>query len=187
MNQIDEIKPIVPYRPNLPILGGLILFTVILGTTRLGYIPVPTEAIHATSMHLPTIVASVVEGWPAGMIVGMVFGITSMYMAGSPMSSDPLVAMVPRLLVGLTPYLAYILLSRFNEYVRLAVAAVVGTLTNTVGFLGMSVILGYLNWDTALYIAWVHGLPECVVAIVITIPAVFLMRRVKVFLTQFTQ
>ncbi len=169
-------------RNCLPIIGGLILFSVILGTTKLGFIPVPTEAKHATTMHLPTIVASLLEGWPVGIIVGTVFGITSMYSAGSPLAQDPLVALVPRMLVGFTPYFVYIGLKGYNDYVRLGMSAVVGTLTNTVFFLGMAVVQGFLGVDQAISIALVHGLPEAMVAIIIVIPAVLILRRGRAFI-----
>lgn len=178
--------PLSERKPNLPIVGSLILFTVILGTTQIGYIPVPTAAKHATTMHLPTIVASLLEGWPIGMVVGAVFGITSMYMAGAPMMSDPLIALAPRMLVGLTPYLAYIWMRGSNEYVRLGVAAVLGTLTNTVFVLGMAVFKGFLEPGVALNIAFVHGLPEVLVAIIIVIPAVLALRKAQAYLDNMT-
>lgn len=172
---------------NLPIIGGLILFSVILGTTDIGYIPVPTAAKHATTMHLPTIVASLLEGWPIGMVVGAVFGITSMYMAGSPMVQDPLVAIVPRMLVGLTPYFTYLLLKSCNDYLRLGIAAVVGTLTNTVFVLGIAVVSGYLDLGKALNVALVHGLPEAIVAVLIVIPAVIVLRKARTFFDRLGQ
>lgn len=167
---------------SLPIIGGLILFSVILGTTKLGFIPVPTEAKHATTMHLPTIIASLVEGWPIGLVLGAIFGITSMYSAGSPMAQDPMIAIVPRLLVGITPYLVYIMMRRRNEYLRLGLAAVVGTFTNTILFLGLAVIKGFMPLDKAVSVGLTHGVPEAAVAVLITIPAVFMLRRAKSFL-----
>lgn len=182
-NQDDRSRAGRP--PSLPIIGGLILFSVILGTTRLGFIPVPTEVKYATAMHLPTIIASLLEGWPAGMVVGTVFGITSMYTSGSPMAQDPIVAMVPRMLIGLTPYVSYVLLRGSNEYVRLGVAAVVGTLTNTCLFLGMAVTKGYLDADVAFSIAIKHGLPESTLAVVIVIPGVLALRKVQAWLDMY--
>lgn len=169
---------------SLPIIGGLILFSVILGTTNLGYIPVPTEARNATTMHLPTIVASLLEGWPVGMVVGMVFGITSMYMGSSAMSQDPLIALMPRVLIGFTPFFTYMLLKGYNDYLRIGSAAVVGTLTNTFLFLGMAVLRGFLPLDKAVNIALIHGLPEALVAVVIVIPAVKVLRKTRSFLNK---
>lgn len=171
---------------NLPLVGCLILFTVILGTTDLGYIPVPTAAKHATTMHLPTIVASLLEGWPIGMVVGAIFGITSMYNAGTPMMQDPLVALVPRMLVGLTPYLFYVWMRGSNEYLRLGLAAVIGTMTNTVFVLGMGVIQGFLEFDVAVNIALVHGIPEVITAVIIVIPAVVFLRKLQAYLDGLT-
>lgn len=184
-NRDRLIKPLVPQTPNLPIIGGLILFTVILGTTDLGYIPVPTEAKSATTMHLPTIVTSLLEGWPAGMVVGAIFGMTSMYSGQTVMSSDPLVALLPRILVGLTPFLTYNLMRHRHDYLRIGVAAVVGTMTNTVGFLSVSVMQGYMKPEVALSIALKHGIPESVVAVVICIPAVIALRRAQAYLRKY--
>lgn len=166
---------------SLPIIGGLILFSVILGTTGLGFIPVPTDAKYATTMHLPTIVASLLEGWPVGMIVGTMFGITSMYTGGSPMAQDPLVALIPRMLVGVTPYFVYMGLKGKSDYVRLGVSAVIGTLTNTFLFLGMAVMRGFMELDQAINIALVHGVPEVLVAVIIVIPAVVILRKARSF------
>lgn len=171
---------------SLPIIGGLILFTVVLGTTQLGFIPVPTVAKHATTMHLPTIIASLLEGWPIGMVVGAIFGVTSMYMSGAPMIQDPLVALIPRILVGITPYFIYLRMRNSNEYVRLAVAAIGGTLTNTVTLLSMAVVLEYITIDKALYVAWVHGIPESLIAVLIVVPAVLLLKKMKFFLDRLT-
>lgn len=171
---------------SLPLVGGLILFSVVLGTTDLGYIEVPTEARYATTMHLPTIVASLLEGWPAGFVVGLVFGMTSMFSSGSPMAQDPIVALVPRVLVGLTPYLTYRGLSGYHDWIRLGCAAVVGTLTNTCLFLGFSVVRGFMPIDSALGIALTHGLPEVVLAVVIVIPAVIILRRVERYLNNYS-
>ncbi|QJB57785.1 ECF transporter S component [Pseudodesulfovibrio sp. zrk46] len=185
MSFSDETKSSHSHMVNLPIVGGLILFTVFLGTTDLGFIPVPTQVKYATSMHLPTILASLLEGWPAGMIVGTVFGLTSMFTSGTPMASDPFVALLPRMFVGLTPYVVYLCLRDYNDYVRLGVAAVTGTLTNTMGFLGMATFLGYMQPEVALSIAVVHGLPECIVAVIIVIPGMFVMRRAQDYLQGF--
>jgi uncharacterized membrane protein len=165
--------------PNLPIIGGFILLTLILGITRLGFIPVPTEAKFATIMHLPTIIICLVEGWLAGMIVGTVFGLTSMYTATTSMGSDFMVSMVPRMLIGMTTYAAYMATKGSTEYFRLGVGAIVGTLTNTIFYLVFSVILGYLEVSVAFNIGLTHGLPEVIVAIIIVIPSVLLVRTIR--------
>ena len=174
-------------RMCLPLVGGLILFSVVLGTTSLGFVPVPTEVKHVTTMHLPTIIASLLEGTPVGMFVGAVFGVTSMYMAGSPMVQDPFVAILPRIMVGVTPYLIYKVTAGRNEHLRVGLAAVGGTLTNTILVLGMGVIRGYITMETALSVAVYHGGPEVLIAILIVIPAMIVLRKAKKFLNGFTQ
>lgn len=165
---------------SVRITGLLILFSVILGTTDIGFIPVPTEARYATTMHLPTILASLSEGWPIGLVVGAVFGLTSMYASISPITEDPIIAIIPRLLVGVTPFLTYYYLRNAHEYVRLAMGAVVGTLTNTVLFLGLAVARGFLHSEQAMEIGLVHGVPEIIVAVLIVVPGVLLLRKLKI-------
>lgn len=184
MKKRNNDEPQQVRQPSLPIIGGLILFTLILGVTKFGFIPVPTEAKVATIMHLPTILASLLEGWPAGVVVGTVFGLTSMYIPGTPMGQDPLVALVPRMIIGVTPYLTYMLMRHSRQYVRWAVAAAVGTLTNTCGYLVMAVVQGYLTPKVALGVAIKHGIPEVLLAVVMVIPMMIIMRKAQTFLAK---
>ena len=58
------------------LLGG---FTAVLGMTPLGFIPVgPTRA---TIMHLPVIIGAIMEGPIVGGLVGLIFGLFSMFQA----------------------------------------------------------------------------------------------------------
>lgn len=185
MNGVSREPSFSFRKPSLPIIGCLILVSVVLGTTDVGYIAVPTIAGHVTTMHLPTIVASLVEGWPVGMVVGVIFGMTSIYMSGAAMMSDPLVALLPRILVGLTPYLCYVAMRGYHEYVRLALSAIVGSLTNTIGVLGLAYVFGYMEPLAALNVGMVHGLPESVVAGIVVVPAVVLLRKARSFFDNF--
>lgn len=160
-------------------VGCMMLFSVALGTSDLGFIPVPTAAGRATTMHLPTIIASVIVGWPAGMVVGFIFGVTSMLTAPTALFKDPIVAVLPRLFVGLTPYFIYIWLKNRNTMLALAAAAAVGTMTNTVLVLGAAVVRGYIQLSDVPDIVIKHGLPEIVVAIVIILPVAALCRRLR--------
>jgi uncharacterized membrane protein len=53
-----------------------------------------------------------------------------------------------------------------------AAAAVAGTLTNTVGVLSLMVALGFIPAGAAFVIGATHGLPEVLLAVVITVPVV---------------
>lgn len=134
------------------LLGGLsIAMGMIPG---LGFIPAPTPAGSITIMHLPTVLGGIVGGPGVGAVVGSIFGVMSFLRAGSPMFADPLVAILPRILIGVAAGYAYRWLSRFGQTPALAGAGLVGTLTNTTLVLGMGVLRGYLNalaaWTTAI-------------------------------------
>jgi uncharacterized membrane protein len=152
---------------------------MLLGWTRLGFIPVPTAAGNATIMHVPAIIGGVMEGWIVGAIVGTLFGIFSFINAVVPMFKDPLVAILPRIFIGITAAGAFFALRRFHILVALVAAATVGTLTNTLGVLGMAVIRGYMPLNVAIVVAVTHGIPEIVVASIITLAVVVAWRRVE--------
>ena len=83
--------------------------------------------------------------------------------AANPLFKDPLIAILPRILIGLAAYVSY----RITENV--AVAAVLGTAVNTIGVMGLAVLRGYIAAPVALGVALTHGLPEVFVAVAITL------------------
>jgi len=174
--------------------------SIVLQLTPLGFIVLPFSPVRATIMHIPVIIAAIVEGPAAGILVGLIFGGFSMYNAAvSPVSPisvvflDPLVAILPRLLIGVTSYYAYIaiknaLTQSFGHKVAAVsasgFAAVIGTLTNTIGVLSMIYFRHVAEFAEALGIATetagativgiglTQGLPEMIVALLIVIPVV---------------
>lgn len=164
---------------RIVIAGVLAAISILLGSTRLGFIPVPTAAGNATIMHVPAIIGGILEGWLVGGIISTIFGLFSFINATVPMFKDPLVAVVPRIFIGITAYFSYAALKRINEYLALIVAAVVGTLTNTILVLGMAVVRGYMAGGVAATVAVTHGLPEAVVAAIITVAVVVAWKRIE--------
>jgi uncharacterized membrane protein len=148
------------------ILGAI---AILLGVTGLGFIPVPTPAAHATIMHVPAIIGGVVEGPAVGAIVGFIFGLFSFLRATTPLFADPLVAILPRIFIGITAFLVYVPLRKVNEALALVVAAVVGTATNTILVLGMATVRGYLPGNVSVALGITHGVPEIVVAAIIVL------------------
>jgi uncharacterized membrane protein len=152
---------------SIVVIGMLGAITIVLGATGLGLIPVPTPAGRATILHVPVILAGILEGPVVGALVGLIFGLYSFISAPSALAADPLVSVVPRLFIGVVAYYVF-KLGRKNIYLGSALAAIAGTLTNTVGFLGMAVIRGYLpSWHVALGLATLHGIPEIIVAVIL--------------------
>lgn len=124
----------------------LCAFTMVLALTPLGLIPI-NPAVSVTIIHIPVIIAAIVIGPTSGMIVGLVFGIFSMINATvnpgllSPAFLNPLVAVVPRVLIGLVAGYTYIWMTKLMKKdlspIAIGTTAVVGTLTNTVGVFSM--------------------------------------------------
>ena len=108
---------------------------------------------------IPVLVAGQLRGVKTGVIVGRVFGLTSLvlaviYVASLPNSYariiiNPLVSVFPRIMVGLVSALVYKAFTRRGErsrakrYVFSAVSALLGVVTNTVLFLGMYAAFAY--------------------------------------------
>ncbi|KXZ38914.1 Uncharacterized membrane protein [Alkalithermobacter thermoalcaliphilus JW-YL-7 = DSM 7308] len=132
---------------KITIIGMLGAISVVLGMTPLGFIPVGT--VNATIMHIPVIIGGILEGPIAGMLVGLIFGIFSLIRSittPTPVSFvfwNPLVSIVPRILIGLVAYYVYTTAKKIikNETLSVAISAILGTLTNTVGVLSMIYIL----------------------------------------------
>lgn len=96
---------------KLTIIGILGAISVILGMTPLGFIPVgPTRA---TIMHIPVLIGAIMEGPIVGGFVGLIFGLFSIFQAitaPTPVSFaflNPLVSVLPRVLIGITTYYTY--------------------------------------------------------------------------------
>lgn len=178
--------------------------------TPLGLIDLPV--IKATILHVPVIIGSILLGPKKGAFLGGMFGLSSMIkntlvpglssFVFSPFIPVPgldrgspwalFICFVPRILVGVTPWLVYTLLKKLTGRrgggVRagsMALAAVVGAFTNTalvMGAIGLvfteayaaaqnipvEAVLGFI-----LSIVAANGVPEAIVAAVIT-PAVCL-------------
>lgn len=118
----------------------------------LGFIPTPVAGI--VIIQVPVILASYFLGYKGGMFFGLVFGITSiincfiqpdvfaaiiMNAGGIKTIGLMIICLViPRVLIGLTTRATYDLISRFDKtrLLSMGLSAFIGTLTNTVFFLG---------------------------------------------------
>lgn len=118
----------------------------------LGFIPTPVAGI--AIIQVPVILASYFLGYKGGMFFGLVFGITSiincfiqpdvfaaiiMNAGGIKTIGLMIICLViPRVLIGLTTRATYDLIYRFDKtrLLSMGLSAFIGTLTNTVFFLG---------------------------------------------------
>ena len=151
------------------VVGGVALF---LGATRLGLIPVPIPLIgNATIMHIPAIVGGVLEGPVVGILAGLIFGIFSFLYAESPVFANPLVAILPRLLIGVVAWAVFVGLRRFSVDLASVAAGLLGSLANTVGVVGLAVLFGLLPLSIVPAIL-PQAIAEAVLAAVVTVVVV---------------
>ncbi|MFZ5752787.1 MAG: ECF transporter S component [Bacillota bacterium] len=161
---------------RIVITGMLGAIAIVLGATGIGFIPVPTPIGKATILHIPAILAGIMEGPVVGALVGLIFGLYSFLSASSPLAADPVVAITPRILIGIVSYYVYTLF-RKRPVIGAGVAAVAGTMTNTIGFLGLGVLQGYIKWAVVWMIIATHSIFEVIVAVAIVVALVKALQR----------
>lgn len=103
---------------RMAIIGVLGAISIVLGMTPLGFIPVgPTRA---TIMHIPVVIGAIMEGPLVGGFVGLIFGLFSIFQAltnPTPVSFaflNPVVSVLPRVLIGITSYYSYSAIKRLG-------------------------------------------------------------------------
>jgi len=150
---------------KMAVAGMLGAVAIVLSVTGLGMIPMPTLAGRATIMHVPVILAAILEGPVVGAFTGFIFGLYSFMTPVGAIPADPIVRILPRILIGITSYYTYVLFRR--SHLGAAMAAVVGTLTNTVGYLGLASLIGYMPWAASLTVVVTQMPFEMVLAVVL--------------------
>lgn len=152
---------------KIVVAGVLGAIAIVLGVTRLGFIPVPNLSGNATIMHIPAIIGAVLEGPIVGVLAGAIFGIFSMLQDTTGLFTNPMVSVVPRLVIGITSWLTYRSLVRVNVDLAAAMAGVVGTLTNTVLVVGALIAFGLIP-AAAIPTIIPQAIAEVVIAAVLT-------------------
>jgi len=156
------------------VLAALFLALVLLlGMTPLGIIPL--GFINASILCVPVLVGTFALGLKTGLLLRAAFGLTStLRLFGIPLPPSSLSAlllerspvlaivmcMVPRLLVPLLAHGAYRIFARGQrrETKALPFAAVIGSLTNTVFYLGMMLLFFVITGlDTAAVLGIIGG------------------------------
>ncbi len=164
---------------KIVITGILAAIAILLGVTRIGFIPVPNVSGHATIMHVPAILGGVMEGPVVGALIGTIFGLFSFLQASSPLFKNPLVSVFPRIWIGVVAYYAYVASRKaFGEVTALAIAGVLGTLTNTVLVLGMAVLVKLLPVKVIPTII-PQAVAELIIAAIITVVVVGGWKRLE--------
>ncbi|MDA8412114.1 MAG: ECF transporter S component [Treponema sp.] len=166
----------IPLR-KIVIAGALGAVAIVLGATRIGFIPwVLGPGFELTVMAVPVIIGAVLEGPVVGLAVGAIFGAFSMIQDTSGLFKNPLTALLPRMLVGVVAWLAYLPFAKRLPRVGAAVAGVAGSLTNTVLVLGSLALLypKAVSLDLAVKVGFTNGFMEAAIAAVLTVAVVAL-------------
>ncbi len=132
-----------------------VLFTLFVSIILLqSFIPflgnIPLVILDITIIHITVIVGGIVLGPKAGAGLGLTWGICSMIRAfttGSAISklvfTNPLIAILPRILVGVIASFIYLAIAHKNKTSKLAmvISGVTGSLVNTTLVLGLIYLL----------------------------------------------
>lgn len=164
-----------------------------------GYVPVGPLSL--TLIHVTVLIGAVAFGWKSGALVGLAWGLITWVRAfiapTSPLAVivmvNPLISVLPRVLLGIVGGMAFALLVRHCSARSAAViAAGLGALTNTVLVLGQ-IALFYGQQSQALYhlnisalvpyllgVAATNGVGELIIAsVIVPLVAVPLRRYVQ--------
>ena len=183
---------------ELTVSGLLAGITIFLGLTGYGFIPL--VVMNATILHIPTIIGSIVSGPKVGALVGFLFGLFSFIQTLRAPSLllqfalqynpfyDAVICIVPRVCIGLAAYYLYRYMPG-REGVRAFIAAVGGSLVNTILFLGSFFLLVGAPYAASKGIAveavgammmgivGVNGIPEAIVSAAIIVPVVIMLKE----------
>ncbi len=197
---------------RLTTLSLMTAIIILMAYTPIGYIDLPL--IKATLIHVPVILGALLLGPADGLFLGGVFGVTSILkntmapailsFAFSPLVPVPgtqsgspwalFICFVPRMLIGVTPWLVCrglerIASGRLNHTpIPAAVAGAVGAITNTALVMGTIALVFPQAYATAnnipvdgviaaiLGVVAANGIPEAIVAVILT-PVLYLPLR----------
>ncbi|KXT67776.1 MULTISPECIES: ECF transporter S component [Streptococcus] len=178
---------------QIAIFFAIMLVLHLLSSVIFNLLPVP---IKPTIIHIPVIIASIIYGPRIGAILGTLMGLISVVtntLVLLPTSylfspfvpngnlNSLMIAMVPRILIGITPYFVY---KWMKNKPGLVLAGAVGSMTNTVFVLGGIFILfsAVYNGDIQAMLALVlsaNSISEMVISAILTVAIVPALEKVK--------
>jgi len=178
---------------QIAIFFAIMLVLHLLSSVIFNLLPVP---IKPTIIHIPVIIASIIYGPRIGAILGTLMGLISVVtntLVLLPTSylfspfvpngnlNSLMIAMVPRILIGITPYFVY---KWMENKPGLVLAGAVGSMTNTVFVLGGIFILfsAVYNGDIQAMLALVlsaNSISEMVISAILTVAIVPALEKVK--------
>ncbi len=203
MNKKISVKVIAQVSLLVALMG-------IMATTPLGYIPL--GFMRATTMHIPVIVGACLLGPKIGGILGFFFGVTSVliatfqpivtsfvftpfYSLNDDFSGDfssLIVAIIPRVLIGLTAGYAYKVVAgkksqnrqlknKKGENIAYAIAGFTGSIVNTIGVMSLIYVFFGNQYAQAtnnatdtlilfiLSVIGINGIPEAIIACILNV------------------
>lgn len=180
---------------EITVTGLLFAITIVLGVTGLGFIPVPP--FKSTIMHIPVIIGAILEGPVVGAMTGLLFGLFSMLEAiktPSPVSfifMNPIIAVLPRIFIGINAYYVYKLIARKfkRENIAIALGVAAGSFTNTIGVVGLIYLIYVDAYAQALSISQsvatatllalvIKGFLTATIAIIFSAPIIIAVRKI---------
>lgn len=181
---------------ELTIIGMLSGITMLLGLTGYGFVPLPM--MKATILHVPVIIGALVAGPRVGAMVGFIFGCFSVFQAvTSPVVLsfaflNPVVSILPRVLIGIGAYYIYKGLKGVfrNPSITLAISGLCGSLINTIGVMGSIYFIYAKDFaevrnipldnviNVIIGVCAFNGIPEAIISAVITVPVVVVLKKV---------
>lgn len=193
---------------KMVITSMLSAISIFLGLTGLGFVPLPLFKL--TILHIPVVIGAIVEGPIVGATIGLIFGLFSIYQnitaptIMSPFFYNPIVSVLPRVLIGIVSYYIFVSIKRVFKTGKIGVgiAAILGSLTNTIGVLGFIYLFYFKDYanilmkkgtivsdakgpvaSAILAIVGTNGLAESALCALITVPvvlAIFKMQKRKI-------
>ncbi|NLG88438.1 MAG: ECF transporter S component [Clostridiaceae bacterium] len=186
---------------RIAVTGILSALSIALNFTPIGFMLIPGLQVQITLMHVPVIIGAILEGPIVGAFIGMIFGLTSLYTATyTPLPIafaflNPLVSVLPRILIGIVAYYSYSALNKaFKEkgqVLSIGVSSILATATNTIGVLGMIYILyaqrfidalgltGKVSGTYIFAMAFPNAPLEIVAAVLLSVPVVLAIRKMR--------
>lgn len=182
----------MPVKKNTLRLNMLAMFIAIIlvqtSIPLIGYIPI--GPLEITIIPMTVVVATVLLGTVDGAIIGGIWGLTTFVRAfvwpTSPLAAivfvNPIISVIPRIMIGVVAGVTYTYLKKHfkSQTASISVAAVLGSLTNTVLVLGL-IYLFYKAKAPQLYqinikellpyllgVVGTNGIPEAIFSGIVT-------------------
>lgn len=185
------------------VLHGLfVALILVLGMTPLGLIPL--GFINVTILCIPVVIGTLYFGLGSGLLFGLCMAISSILclfglsmtppstLGATLLAANPVYAvamcLIPRVLIPVSTHFVYKLCSRGNSESKagLIPAAIAGSLTNTVFYLGLMLLFYVLcDLDSKAILGIIGGTGliagsmEALAAALISTPVVLALRRMK--------